>query len=106
MKRFLTLFALAVTLTAQADNIQVQITDVDDSNIQAAMEATVGVLLDEANAAQAAGRELNTTEMHLSDDVSTSLSMLWENTPFQCEDQSLVLRALTTSTGWQVPIFL
>ena len=102
MKRFLTLFALAVTLTAQADNIQVQITDVDDSNIQAAMEATVGVLLDEANAAQAAGRELNTTEMHLSDDVSTSLSMLWENTPFQCEDQSLVLRALTTSTGWQV----
>lgn len=102
MKRILFFFALSISLVTQADNIQVHITDVGDTNIQAAMEATVSVLLDEANAAQAAGRELNTTQLHLSDGVSTSLSMLWENTPFQCEDQSLVLRALTTSTGWQV----
>ena len=102
MKRILSIFALAVSMTAQADNIQVQITDVDDPNIQAAMEATVGVLLDEANEAQSEGRELNTTEMHLNDGVSTSLSMLWENTPFECEDEVLVLRALTTSTGWQL----
>ena len=102
MKRLFSILALAVAVTVQADNIQVQITDVDNPEIRAAMEATVGVLLDEANAAQTEGRELNTTEMHLNDGVSTSLSMLWENTPFECVDQSLVLRALTTSTGWQV----
>jgi len=102
MKRKFVLLSLIISLASQADNIQVHITDVDNPAIQAAMEATVGVLLDEANAAQAANRELNMLEMHLSDEVSTSLSMLWENTPFQCEDQTLVLRALTTSTGWQV----
>ena len=102
MKKTFFFLAIFACLSVQADNIKVMLTDVDDPGIQAAMEATISVLLDEANAAQAAGRELDCSHLHLADDVSTSLSMLWENTPFMCEDTELVLRALTTSTGWQV----
>lgn len=66
------------------------------------MAHELSVMLTEINEAQEAGRDLNFAKMGVSQQVSRSMAMLWENTPFQCTDNEIVEHVLSTSTGYQV----
>lgn len=83
--------------------VQISISDgIDDQTVKTLMEAKMSALLTEVNAAQASNRALNFSNLNLPKSVQTSLSMLWENSPFICTDDEIVERCLTTGSGYQV----
>ena len=59
-------------------------------------------MLTEINDAQAANRNLDFGRMEVSQTVSKSMAMLWENTPFVCTDSEIVENVITTQSGYQV----
>ena len=75
---------------------------IDNGSVKAKMERTISALLTEINSAQAEGRAINFAPLGISSKVQTSMSMLWENSPFICLDEVVVERCLTTNTGYQV----
>ena len=92
---------LAATLVQAAD-VTIVLTDIENDALKTKMEQTIASMLNEANSAQAAGREINLGVLHVNDAVGTSLSMLWENTPFECVDELITEHCITTSGGYQV----
>lgn len=83
--------------------VQISISDgIDDQSVKTLMETKMSALLTEVNAAQASNRSLNFSNLNLPKSVQTSLSMLWENSPFICTDEEIVERCLTTGSGYQV----
>ena len=83
--------------------VQISISDgIDDQSVKTLMETKMSALLTEVNAAQASNRALNFSNLNLPKSVQTSLSMLWENSPFICTDDEIVERCLTTGSGYQV----
>ena len=105
MKRpfiFFLLFALALgSLPAKA--ITVTISDgIDNAAIKSRMEHNIARILDEVNAAQAAGRSLNFSALGLSQSVQQSMAMLWENAPFVCTDEEIIEHCITTGSGYQI----
>lgn len=83
--------------------VQISISDgIDDQTVKTLMEAKMSALLTEVNAAQASNRALNFSNLNLPKSVQTSLSMLWEDSPFICTDDEIVERCLTTGSGYQV----
>ena len=91
-------------LTAMAANpVKVTITDgIDNAAVKAKMEATLSRILTEANAAQAAGRQMNYSKLGIPSDVQGSLAALWDNSPFVCIDEEVVEHCITTGAGYQV----
>lgn len=75
---------------------------IDNAALKAKMENSMSALLTEVNAAQAGNRALRFSALNLSPSVQTSMSMLWENSPFMCTDDEIVERCLTTNSGYQV----
>lgn len=74
----------------------------DNPTLRDKMAKELSVMLTEINAAQASGRDLDFHTMNVSSNVSRSMAMLWENTPFVCTDGEIVGTVLTTGTGYQV----
>lgn len=66
------------------------------------MEGIMSSFLTEANAAQLAGRSINFSHLDIPVSVQESISMLWENSPFQCTDQEIVEICVETGSGYQV----
>ncbi len=95
-------FGLFAGLVSNADNVSVILTDIDEGTAKTRMENMIATVLNEANAAFAEGREIDLGRLHVNNSVATSLSMLWENTPFVCDEESIVEHCLNTSTGYQV----
>lgn len=91
-------------LTAMAANpVKVTITDgIDNAAVKAKMEAALSRILTEANAAQAAGRQMNYSKLGIPSDVQGSLAALWDNSPFVCIDEEVVEHCITTGAGYQV----
>lgn len=76
---------------------------IDNAVIKSMMENNVSRMLNEINAAQSAGRNLNFSAMgNVDTRVQQSMAMLWENTPFTCTDDDIVEHCITTGTGYQV----
>lgn len=98
------LFTLIVFLpTIMWAGVHVSISDgIDNGGVKNKMETKMSALLTEINAAQANNRALNFSKLNLEPSVQTSLSMLWENSPFMCTDDEIVERCLTTGSGYQV----
>lgn len=97
MSAFLPLFALA------QGSVNVTLSDGAGSQaLKEKMGHELSVMLTEINDAQAAGRNLNFAKMGVSQQVSQSMAMLWENTPFICTDSEIVEHVLSTATGYQV----
>lgn len=106
MKRLIFTFCyllLAASIFAE-DAVTVKLAGGLDDNapLRDRMASELTVMLTEINAAQAAGRDLDFHRMNVSQAVSRSMSMLWENTPFVCTDTEIVGTVLTTGTGYQV----
>lgn len=102
MRKFLLLIILFCPIALLAD-VRVSISEgIDNGSVKAKMERTMSALLTEINSAQAEGRAINFAPLGISSKVQTSMSMLWENSPFICLDEVITERCLMTSTGYQV----
>ena len=100
-KLFLLLIVSIFTLTASAVNFSFS-DGIRDAALKRQMELKVTSLLNEFNAAQSAGRNLDFHVVKVNTDVQNSLAMLWETTPFSCDEEEVVEHCLTTGTGYQV----
>lgn len=105
MKRTYT-FILQLLLplaTMLAAPVNVTLSDgVDDATLRTKMQEKLSLLLTEINNAQEAGRNLDFKLLGTGDDVSNSMAMLWENSPFMCPDEEITEHVLITGDGFQV----
>ena len=102
MKHILLFLAIILAYTGKAA-VNVTISDgIDNATIKAKMERTMSTLLTEINAAQKTNRSINFSSIGVSVPVQESISMLWENSPFQCSDEEIVESVISTGTGYQV----
>ena len=103
LKRKICLLLILVAIGARGQ-ISFTISDgIDNTAIKSKMENTVSRMLNEINAAQSAGRNLNFSAMgNIDTRVQQSMAMLWENSPFMCTDEDIVEHCITTGTGYQV----
>lgn len=104
MKRLLlSLSFIILHLSFSVAQVSFTISDgIDNAAVKSKMETTVSRMLNEINAAQAAGRSLNFLAMGIDTRVQQSMAMLWENTPFVCTDDEIIEHCITTGTGYQV----
>lgn len=103
-KLFWTLLVLLQSVVLYADNaVKVTISDgLSNDALKNKMEQNLGRLLTEVNEAQSSGRAIDLGKMSLSDDVKLSLEMLWENSPFVCDEEEIIEHCLTTNSGYQI----
>ena len=102
---FSLLFIMAgMAFAMSASAVNVTITDgIDNSNVKYRIENGIARILNEVNAAQRAGRNLNFAAMgNLNNRVQQSMAMLWANTPFVCTDEEIIEHCITTGSGYQV----
>ena len=83
-------------------DVTVQIDGIDNTTVKAKMERTMSSFLTEVNNAQSSKRALNFGGMGLSTNVQSSVSMLWENSPFECTDEEIMEHCIQTGSGYQV----
>lgn len=101
--RILTLIVIYVFSCAYAYAISVTISSgIENAELKTRMEAATARLLEEVNAAHAAGRGLELSALGFSQSFQKSMSKLWGNCPFVCDDDEIVESCITTSTGYQI----
>lgn len=95
------LIILAICLfSGNVKAVEVVITDgMSNTQLRQRMEQSLSVLLTEVNAAYEEGRTINYSALRLPSDVQTSLSLLWENSPFLCMDDVVSQRCLRRQDG-------
>ena len=101
MKKNLIFLLMFVAQNIMAD-VTVQIDGIDNATVKAKMERTMSAFLTEVNNAQSSKRALNFGGMRLSINVQSSVSMLWENSPFECTDEEIMEHCIQTGSGYQV----
>lgn len=101
MKKNLIFLLMFVAQNIMAD-VTVQIDGIDNATVKAKMERTMSAFLTEVNNAQSSKRALNFGGMGLSTNVQSSVSMLWENSPFECTDEEIIEHCIQTGSGYQV----
>lgn len=101
MKKNLIFLLMFVAQNIMAD-VTVQIDGIDNATVKAKMERTMSAFLTEVNNAQSSKRALNFGSMGLSTNVQSSVSMLWENSPFECTDEEIIEHCIQTGSGYQV----
>lgn len=84
----------------QAMAVEVIITDgLKSELLKKKMEQSLSTLLTEVNAAHEQGRNINFASLRLPSDVETTLSLLWENSPFICIDDLVSQKCLSKQNG-------
>ena len=106
MKHFLTLilFLTSLTLSSVAQH-QVRFTIIDglkNQQMKTRMEYNVSQLLTEISRAGKEGRDLRLSNISMTDNAMRSLSMLWNNLHFYCEDSEIMEHCNTTVNGYQL----
>ncbi|MCF2654359.1 nuclear transport factor 2 family protein [Prevotella loescheii] len=101
MKINLIFLLMFVAQNIMAD-VTVQIDGIGNATVKAKMERTMSAFLTEVNNAQSSKRALNFGGMGLSNNVQSSVSMLWENSPFECTDEEIMEHCIQTGSGYQV----
>ena len=101
MKKNLIFLLMFVAQNIMAD-VTVLIDGIDNATVKAKMERTMSAFLTEVNNAQSSKRDLNFGGMGLSTNVQSSVSMLWENSPFECTDEEIIEHCIQTGSGYQV----
>ena len=107
MKKIITvvLALLAICLQASAYNqVRLVINEgIHDQQLKKKMERAVSVVFTEINRSHEAnlGR-LDFSEFYISREAKQDLNRLWENERFQCVEDEVVERCLTSRTGYQV----
>lgn len=94
---------LLCTCQMMLAGVNVVISDgISNEAVKSKMERIMSDFLTEANNAQSSGRSLNFAGMGMPVNVQESVSMLWENCPFQCMDEEIVENCIETGSGYQV----
>ena len=101
MKKNLIFLLMFVAQNIMAD-VTVQIDGIENATVKAKMERTMSAFLTEVNNAQSSKRALNFGGMGLSTNVQSSVSMLWENSRFECTDEEIIEHCIQTGSGYQV----
>ncbi|MBE6272929.1 MAG: nuclear transport factor 2 family protein [Bacteroides sp.] len=107
----LSVLLICVLSVHQVMAVEVIITDgLKNEQLKKKMEQSLSTLLTEVNAAHEEGRNINFASLSLPSDVETTLSMLWENSPFLCLDDVVSEKCLKKSNGHyqirRVPLLL
>lgn len=100
-KLFIALFLCTCQIMFASVNVVIS-DGIANEAVKSKMERTMSALLTESNEAQAAKRSLNFSSMGIPVNVQESISMLWENCPFQCADEEIVEKCIETGLGYQV----
>lgn len=100
-KLFIALFLCTCQIMFASVNVVIS-DGIANEVVKSKMERTMSALLTESNEAQAAKRSLNFSSMGIPVNVQESVSMLWENCPFQCADEEIVEKCIETGLGYQV----
>lgn len=100
-KLFIALFLCTCHIMFASVNVVIS-DGIANEAVKSKMERTMSALLTESNEAQAAKRSLNFSSMGIPVNVQESVSMLWENCPFQCADEEIVEKCIETGLGYQV----
>ena len=100
-KLFIALFLCTCQIMFASVNVVIS-DGIANEVVKSKMERTMSALLTESNEAQAAKRSLNFSSMGIPVNVQESISMLWENCPFQCADEEIVEKCIETGLGYQV----
>lgn len=115
MKKFLILFCLLCLYGGiQIDAQTVTVTLTTDSSFDnpamiAKLENNLGRVLTEINSAQKENRPLNLVGMPLNEFAANSLSMLWANIHFYCDDEEVVERCWPLTNGYllrRIPLII
>lgn len=75
---------------------------ISDATLRANVEQKMNTLLNEINAAEAGGRNLDFTHLPVDAHTSQSMSMLWENSPFKVADDNIEENVIMTGDGFQI----
>lgn len=103
MKRIILLFILTIAfqLSSWAQYLtSFEITDINNDVLTAKVQDNLGKLVSEINTACAEKRTPKLKGIDLSDRVSESIMMMWESSPFRCEETEVIEPAFTDVSGW------
>ena len=107
MKRiFLSLLFVicCVSYSAAYNQVRLVINDgISNQKVKQHMEHAVSYVMTEINRCQEANSsKLNISDLYMTREAKQELSQLWDNDHFRCVEDEVVLRCLTTRTGYQV----
>lgn len=101
--RYASIFALSLMLMLSC--VEVYAVDfvikggIDNPNVKVKMERSLSTLLTEINAAHDSGRKINYGMLGLAADVESSMSALWDNSPFFCYDDVVAQYCIKRNNG-------
>lgn len=94
----LTVFSFFYSTSVEA--VEVTISDgLSNVALKRKIELKLSQILSEINAAHEQGRNPNYASLRLPADVETTISALWDNSPFFCIDDQVIEKCLTTNRG-------
>lgn len=106
MKKFMLILGCTwlTVISVTAQEVVFEIRDgIYADGVKNAIERNVSALLTEINKAQAAGRALDFQGISIAPSAQSSLSMLWANVPFRCEEDEIVESVSSTpDNGLQI----
>lgn len=107
MKRILFIVSFIIchlTYSAAYNQVRLVINEgIYNQTLKLQMERAVSDVLTEINRSQASNQSrLNLPDIYLTKEAKQDLNLLWANDHFRCEEEEIVLRCLTTRTGYQV----
>ncbi len=107
MKRILLSLSFIIchlSFSAAYNQVRLVISDgIANQQIKQQMERAVSVIMTEINRSQESNLiQLDLPAIYITRDARQELNQLWENDHFRCVEDEIVLRCLTTRTGYQV----
>ena len=107
MKRILlslSFIICCISYSAAYNQVRLVISDgIQNQQLKQRMERAVSVVMTEINRSQESNiSKLNLPDTYITKDARQDLSRLWESDHFRCVEDEVVLRGLTTHTGYQV----
>lgn len=107
MKKIIIVFLALLAVCQQAlayNQVRLVINDgIHDQQLKKKMERAVSVVFTEINRSREANlSRLDFPEFYISREAKQDLNRLWENEHFQCVEDEVVERCLTSRTGYQV----
>ncbi len=107
MKRILFILSFIIchlTYSAAYNQVRLVINEgIYNQTLKQQMERAVSAVLTEINRSQASNLDkLSLPDIYLTKEAKQDLNLLWANDHFRCEEEEIVLRCLTTRTGYQV----
>lgn len=83
-------------------NTEFIVTDLNDEGLTFSVQKTLCELVNELNIAFAEKRTPKISKMNIDDRTQTSILMLWDNSPFRCDETEIVERAIKSNNEFEI----